>query len=144
MRCRSRALEVLKRLVRGATDEQLEKRFGSQIAQRALFTGMARPFDPKFAFGFEGDILYELSHHGNGKPPDRWTVRVKDGSAEAIPGGDGASRPSPSGSAWRTSCALPREEADPQELIFTDRFGIEGDLHVAAQTPEMFGGPARF
>jgi len=136
-------LEMLKRLVRGATDEQLEKRFGSQIAQRALFTGMARAFDPKFAFGFEGDIVYELSHHGNGKAPDRWTVRVKDGNAEAFPGGD--RRPAVT---FRVSVAdfvrLAAEEADPQELIFTDRFGIEGDLHVAAQTPEMFGGPAQF
>ncbi len=39
---------------------------------------------------------------------------------------------------------LAADEADPQELIFTDRFGIEGDLHIAAQTSEMFGGPSRF
>ena len=30
----------------------------------------------KFAFGFEGDIVYELSHAGNGRAPDRWTIRV--------------------------------------------------------------------
>ena len=136
-------LGVLKRLVRGASDEQLERRLGSQIAQRALFTGMARQFDPKFAFGFEGDIVYELSHTGNGKVPDRWTVRVKDGAAEAIPGGDRLPAVT-----FRLSLPdfvrLAAEEADPQELIFTDRFGIEGDLHIAAQTSEMFGGPARF
>ena len=136
-------LGVLKRLVRGASDEQLERRFGSQIAQRALFTGMARQFDSKFAFGFEGDIVYELSHAGNGKAPDRWTVRVKDGAAEAIPGGDRLPAVT-----FRLSLPdfvrLAAEEADPQELIFTDRFGIEGDLHIAAQTSEMFGGPARF
>jgi alkanesulfonate monooxygenase SsuD/methylene tetrahydromethanopterin reductase-like flavin-dependent oxidoreductase (luciferase family) len=136
-------LEVLKRLVRGATDEQLERRFGSQIAQRALFTGMASQFDPNFAFGFEGDIVYELSHPGNGKAPDRWTVRVEDGSAEAIPGSDRLPAVT-----FRLSLPdfvrLAAEEADPQELIFTERFGIEGDLHVASQTAEMFGGPARF
>ena len=49
-----------KRLVRGASDAQLERRFGNAVAQRALFSGMARQFDPKFAFGFEGDIVYEL------------------------------------------------------------------------------------
>jgi alkanesulfonate monooxygenase SsuD/methylene tetrahydromethanopterin reductase-like flavin-dependent oxidoreductase (luciferase family) len=135
--------EVLKRLVRGASDEQLERRFGNQIAQRALFGGMARQFDPKFAFGFEGDIVYELSHHANGRPADRWTVRVKGDSAEAIPGGNGEAAVT-----FKLTVAdfarLAAEEADPQELIFTDRFGIEGDLHIAAQTAEMFGGPARF
>ena len=59
--------EALARLVRGASDAQLERRFGSELAQRAIFTGMARQFEPKFAFGFEGDIAYELAHHGNGK-----------------------------------------------------------------------------
>ena len=134
---------MYKRQVRGATDEQLERRFGNQIAQRALFSGMARQFDPKFAFGFEGDIVYELSHHANGRPPDRWTVRVKGDSAEAIPGGNGSPAVT-----FKLSVPdfvrLAAEEADPQELIFTDRFGIEGDLHVASQTAEMFGGPARF
>ena len=42
---------------------------------------MARQFEPKLAFGFEGDIAYELAHHGNGKAPSRWTVRVRDGAA---------------------------------------------------------------
>ena len=135
---------MLKRLVRGASDQQLEKRFGNRIAQRALFSGMARQFDPRFAFGFEGDIAYELSHTANGsRPPDRWTVRVQGDSAEAIPGGNGAAAVT-----FRLSVAdfarLAAEEADPQELIFTDRFGIEGDLHIAAQTSEMFGGPSRF
>ncbi len=58
--------EAIAELVRGASDEQLERRFGSELAQRAIFTGMARQFEPRFAFGFEGDIAYELSHHGNG------------------------------------------------------------------------------
>ena len=134
-------LEGVARLVRGASDEQLERRFGNQLAQRAIFTGMARQFDPKFAFGFEGDIVYELSHHANGRPPDRWTVRVKGDSAEAIPGGDRLPAVT-----FRLSVPdfvrLAAEEADPQELIFTDRFGIEGDLQVASRLSEMFGGPS--
>src|SRR5215218_2014781 len=54
--------EALARLVRGATDEQLERRFGGELAQRAIFTGMARQFEPNLAFGFEGDLAYELRH----------------------------------------------------------------------------------
>jgi alkanesulfonate monooxygenase SsuD/methylene tetrahydromethanopterin reductase-like flavin-dependent oxidoreductase (luciferase family) len=135
--------ETLRRLVRGASDEQLEKRFGNALAQRALFTGMARQFDPKFAFGFEGDIVYELGHSGNGREPDRWTIRVNGDAAEALPGGDGEPALT-----LKLSVAdfarLAAEEVDPQELIFTERFGIEGDLHLAARMQEMFGGPARF
>jgi predicted lipid carrier protein YhbT len=68
---------------------------------------------------------------------------VKGDSAEAMPGGNGEAAVT-----FKLSVAdfvrLAAEEANPQDLIFTDRFGIEGDLHIAAQTGEMFGGPARF
>jgi alkanesulfonate monooxygenase SsuD/methylene tetrahydromethanopterin reductase-like flavin-dependent oxidoreductase (luciferase family) len=130
------------RLVRGASDEQLERRFGNQLAQRAIFTGMARQFDPKFAFGFEGDIAYELTYHGNSRPPERWTVRVKETSATAFPGGGDAAV------TLRLSipdfARLVAEEVDPQELLFGGRFHVEGDYTVAARLSEMFGGPPAF
>jgi alkanesulfonate monooxygenase SsuD/methylene tetrahydromethanopterin reductase-like flavin-dependent oxidoreductase (luciferase family) len=135
--------EAIARLVRGASDAQLERRFGSDIAQRAIFSGMARQFEPKFAFGFEGDIAYELGHHGNGKPPSRWTVRVKDGAASVVPGIEGEP-------AITFKLSVPdfarliAEEVDPQELLFAGRFGVEGDLALATRIPEMFGGPPRF
>ena len=135
--------EALARLVRGASDEQLERRFGNQLAQRAIFTGMARQFDPKFAFGFEGDIVYELAHHGNGAAPERWTVRVKGDRAVAIPGADGDPAVT-----LRLSIPdfvrLASEEVEPQELLFANRFGVEGDLQVASRISEMFGGPPQF
>jgi alkanesulfonate monooxygenase SsuD/methylene tetrahydromethanopterin reductase-like flavin-dependent oxidoreductase (luciferase family) len=135
--------EAIARLVRGASDAQLERRFGSDIAQRAIFSGMARQFEPKFAFGFEGDIAYELGHHGNGKPPSRWTVRVKDGAASVVPGIEGEP-------AITFKLSVPdfarviAEDVDLQELLFAGRFGVEGDLALAARIPEMFGGPPRF
>jgi hypothetical protein len=135
--------ELLARFVRGASDEQLERRFGNQVAQRAIFTSMARQFEPRFAYGWEGDIAYELSHHGNGAPPARWTMRVKDGSAQALPdtGGDAAVT-------FKLSvpdfARLVAEEADPQELLFSGRFQVEGDLSLAAKVPEMFGAAPRF
>ena len=39
---------------------------------------------------------------------------------------------------------LVAEEADPQELLFSERMRIEGDLQVASRVSEMFGGPPRF
>jgi hypothetical protein len=138
--------EALVWLVRGASDEQLERRFGNQVAQRAIFTGMARQFEPKFAFGFDGDILYELEHHrANGQPPSRWTVRVGDGRATAAPApaGDGKAAVT-----FRLSvpdwARVITEQVDPQELLFSGRFHVEGDLSVAMRVPEMFGAQPRF
>ena len=142
-RYRSSRQELIARLVRGASDDQLERRFGNQIAQRAIFTGMARQFEPRFAFGFEGDIAYELAHHGNGAPPDRWVVRVKDGAAQAVSGANG-----PAAVTFKLAvpdfARLVAEEADPQELLFSGRFQVEGDLALAARVPEMFGAQPRF
>jgi alkanesulfonate monooxygenase SsuD/methylene tetrahydromethanopterin reductase-like flavin-dependent oxidoreductase (luciferase family)/predicted lipid carrier protein YhbT len=142
-RLRAAGQQAMSRLVRGAGDDQLERRFGSDLAQRAIFTGMAKQFKPKFAYGFEGDIAYELSHHGNGKAPSRWTVRVRDGAASVIPGIDGSPAIT-----FRLSipdfARLVAEEVDPQELLFAGRFGIEGDLGLATRVPEMFGAPPQF
>jgi alkanesulfonate monooxygenase SsuD/methylene tetrahydromethanopterin reductase-like flavin-dependent oxidoreductase (luciferase family) len=130
-------------LVRGASDEQLERRFGNDLAQRAVFAGMVRQFEPRFAFGFEGDIAYELAHHGNAKPPSRWIVRVKDGSATALAGIDGAPAIT-----FRLSipdfARLVAEEVDAQELLFAGRFDVEGDLTLAGRVPEMFGAAPQF
>jgi hypothetical protein len=135
--------EALARLVRGATDEQLERRFGSELAQRAIFTGMARQFEPKLAFGFEGDLAYELRRAGDGAEPSRWTLRVRDGSAAALPGVDGT--PAVTFKLLVSDFArLIAEEVEPQELLFSGRFEVEGDLALAARVPEMFGAPQRF
>jgi alkanesulfonate monooxygenase SsuD/methylene tetrahydromethanopterin reductase-like flavin-dependent oxidoreductase (luciferase family) len=138
-----RGQEGVARLVRGASDEQLERRFGNQLAQRAIFTAMARQFDPKFAFGFEGDILYELDHQGDGRPPARWTIHVEDSHASALPGSNGEP-------AVKLRLSIPdfarlvAEEVNPQELFFDGRFQVEGDFQVIARLPEMFGQPPQF
>jgi alkanesulfonate monooxygenase SsuD/methylene tetrahydromethanopterin reductase-like flavin-dependent oxidoreductase (luciferase family) len=138
-----RGQEGVARLVRGASDEQLERRFGNQLAQRAIFTAMARQFDPKFAFGFEGDILYELDHQGDGRPPARWTIHVEDSHASALPGSNGEP-------AVKLRLSIPdfarlvAEEVNPQELFVDGRFQVEGDFQVIARLPEMFGQPPQF
>jgi alkanesulfonate monooxygenase SsuD/methylene tetrahydromethanopterin reductase-like flavin-dependent oxidoreductase (luciferase family) len=142
-RVRDLGQAALARLVRGASDAQLERRFGSDLAQRAIFTGMAKQFEPKFAYGFEGEIAYELRHHDNGKPPSRWTVRVRDGQATVAPG-IGASPAITFKLSVPDFARLVAEEADPQELLFSGRFGIEGDLRLATRVPEMFGAPPQF
>jgi alkanesulfonate monooxygenase SsuD/methylene tetrahydromethanopterin reductase-like flavin-dependent oxidoreductase (luciferase family) len=134
---------VLARFVHGASDEQLERRFGNAFAQRAIFTGMARQFDPKFAFGFEGDIVYELAHVGNGAPPERWTLHVENDRATAVQGVNGQ----PAVTLRLTIpdfARLAAEEVQPQELLFSGRFDVEGDFQVASRLSEMFGRPPQF
>ena len=88
---RRQGRRALSRFVDGASDPELERRFGSQPAQRALLVGMARSFDPSMAFGFEGDIEYELSRRrdgdgAKGRQADRWTIRIAGDRARVLPG----------------------------------------------------------
>jgi SCP-2 sterol transfer family protein len=138
--------DAVARLVRGASDAQLERRFGNGLAQRAIFTGMARQFNPKFAFGFEGDIVYELEHYVDGaspRPSDRWTLRVRESRAELLADADGEP-------AVKVRVSVPdfarlvANEVDPGQLLFDGRFYVEGDYQVASRLTEMFGGPSRF
>jgi alkanesulfonate monooxygenase SsuD/methylene tetrahydromethanopterin reductase-like flavin-dependent oxidoreductase (luciferase family) len=135
--------EAIARLVRGASNAQLERRFGGERTQRMILEAMARQFEPKFAFGFEGDIAYVLTHSQNGRPPSHWTVRVEGGAARVLPGVNASpaitfTLPVPD---WARLIA---EEADPQELLFSGRFGVDGDLALATRVPEMFGAAPRF
>jgi hypothetical protein len=142
-RLRTSGQEALARLVRGKSDGQLERRFGPERVQRLIFQGMARRFEPGFAFGFEGDIAYVLTHCANGHPPSRWTVRVEKERARVLPGVNASPAIT-----FRLSvpdwARLIAEEADPQELLFSGRFDVEGDLALATRVPEMFGAAPRF
>ena len=138
--------EGFARLVRGSSPEQLERRFGNQVAQRMIFGGMARRFDPKLAQGFEGDIVYELEHHTDGgpaRPPTHWTIRIRGDSAAAVPEDSDEA-------VVRFRFALPdfvrllAGDVLIQELMFDDRFGLEGDVGVAQRLPVMFGEVGTF
>ena len=84
---RERGTALLARVVDGAQDADLERRFGSAIAQRTMFAGMARAFEPEAAGGFQGRLVYELARPASGEEPTRWTIEVLDGHASARPGG---------------------------------------------------------
>ena len=72
-----------------------------------------------------------------------WTLRVRDGAASVVAGEDG-----PAAVRFKLSVAdfarLVAEEIEPQELLFSGRFDVEGDLTLAARVPEMFGAPPQF
>ena len=138
--------EGLARLVRGSSPEQLERRFGNRVAQRVIFGGMARRFDPSLAQGFEGDIVYELEHHTDGgpsRPPTHWTIRIRGDSATAV-----AEDSDEAIVRFRFSVPdfvrLLAGDVLIQELMFDDRFGLEGDVGVAQRLPVMFGEVGTF
>jgi hypothetical protein len=137
---------VLARAVRGASDRQLDRRFGNRVVQRALFTGMAQRFRPIPGLGFEGDVLYELTRLADGgspPDPDRWTIQVRDGRARVVPG----SAPGPAVTLRMSVPDFARvtaEQVRPPELFFSGRLEVEGDFEVASRLPEMFGEPSPF
>jgi alkanesulfonate monooxygenase SsuD/methylene tetrahydromethanopterin reductase-like flavin-dependent oxidoreductase (luciferase family) len=137
------ATKVLARLVDGATDEQVERRFSSPLAQRAMFTGMARSFAPEHAAGFHGRLVYELARPATGQPPSRWTIEVLDGHAAARPGAAAEAALT-----VRFTLAdfvrIAAGTIDPAEPLLANRASFDGDFALAARLPEMFGAPSPY
>ena len=133
------------RLVRGASDAQLERRFGSELAQRAIFTGMARAVRARSSpTGSRATSPTSWPTTATARPPSRWTVRVQRRRRQRRCPGSRA-RPAITFKLSVPDFArLIAEEVDPQELLFSGRFGIEGDLALATRVPEMFGAPPQF
>lgn len=142
---RRRGRHALASLVRGRSDQALEKRFGSSLVQQLIFGAMARSFDPARSRGFQGDIVYELARRGGQAgdhgSADAWTLHVEKDRATARPG-------SSPGAAVRIRMSVPdfarllAGEMPPHEPMMRGRLSIEGDTTVAMQVAEMFGGPS--
>ena len=123
-------------LVGGASDEALERYLGRSVAQRGLFTAMARSYDPDHG-SFTGAITFELCPaHGE---PQHWTIEVRDGRARARTG----TAPDPA-VLLRMSVAdfgrLVAGAVRPLALFLDNRATMEGDLRLVHRLPEMFGG----
>lgn len=134
------ATQLLGRLVDGASDEQVERRFSSPLALRALFTGMARSYVPDAVPEFEGRLVYELARPATGQPTARWTVHVHNGRASAHQGADNSAKLK-----VRFTLAdfvrIAAGAIDPAEPLLAGRASFDGDFALAAKLPEMFGAP---
>jgi putative sterol carrier protein len=134
MNVRTETTKLLARLVAGASDVQLDRWFGSRVAQRALFAAMAWTFEPNAAAGFEGAVVFELS----GANVALWTVDITAGRARTRRGAALAPRLT-----LRLRVAdflrIAAGTLDPVRPLLEGRAEIEGDLEVAARLPEMFG-----
>jgi hypothetical protein len=139
-----RAVEaLLGRLVKGADDEQLERRFGGAAAQRVLFTGMAQMYAPEALPGFEGDVVYELTRPLTDGGTSSWTIEVRSARASVRGGGSGEAKVTlrlPVADFVRIGAA----ELDPAMPLLNGRATLKGDLMLAARLPEMFGAPTPY
>jgi alkanesulfonate monooxygenase SsuD/methylene tetrahydromethanopterin reductase-like flavin-dependent oxidoreductase (luciferase family) len=127
---------ALAALVRGRSEEQLERLFGRGPALTVLFKGMERSFRPDRSGGFTGEIQYEL---GTADGTRRWVVEIADGRASARPGS--AADPALTVRAGLADFVrLAAREAYGPQLLLAGAIEIEGDFALAGRLSEMFGG----
>ncbi len=134
-RIRSRQEAAFALLVRGKSDDQIDRRVGSGPMLRAIFKGMERAFRPDRAGTFRGDIQYELRGRRGLK---RWVIRIDHGVAVAGPGRS----PHPVvviRTSVPTFARMVGRELPPAKAWFEGKIQIEGDFQLAAKLGEMFG-----
>lgn len=137
---REQALKLLAVVLGRMSETQVERVFGSPVALRAIFSGMARSFEPEAAQGFEGVLAYELTRPRTQQPPAVWSLEIKNGKARARSGAlDGADL------TLRLHLSdfmrIAARMIDPAVPLLAGRGNIYGSLELAARLPEMFGAP---
>lgn len=133
-------IRVLGRWVGGMDDATVERRFGGRWMQWLIYQSMVMSFQPRQAFGFSGDIAYELSYeHSGARPPALWTVRVRGRRASAVRG-------AASQAAVRIRMSVNSlmrilvGQLDSVAAMVEGRTEVNGDLAVASRLVDMFGG----
>jgi hypothetical protein len=134
---------ALAAMVRGQSDEALERRFSDPRRQRALLRATARGFQPAHSGGFCGIIAYELEPYAIEVPPEapwRWAIEAdsKAGRARLV-------EPAPLEAALTIHAGLAewvRVSAGVQDAVTAmavGRFSVEGDVLLAARLEAIFG-----
>ncbi|HEX8054888.1 MAG TPA: LLM class flavin-dependent oxidoreductase [Thermoleophilaceae bacterium] len=127
-------------MVRGRSEEQLERALGNDVALRLVFGGMERAFVPERAEGFEGAIQYELESQRGTR---RWHVEIADGRAVARPGA--TSDPEVTLRAQVPVFArIFARELNPAQALLAGDLAVEGDFMVAGRIGYMFGEDSPF
>ena len=122
-------------LVRGRSDEQLERALGNDTALRVVFGGMERAFMPARAEGFEGSIQYELE---SSRGTRTWHVEIDGRRARARPGP--ADEPKVTLRAGVPVFArIFAREQNPAQALLEGELQVRGDFLVAGRIGYMFG-----
>lgn len=140
-RLRFAAQRLLGHWIAGDSDASLERRFGGARVQWLLFTLMTASYQRSMAFGFEGDIRYELTYPESAQDAVLWTLSVTRTQARA----SRADCLRPAVSVRMSVATLMRITAgqlNPVAAMIEGLTDVQGDLTVASRLVEMFGGAA--
>jgi alkanesulfonate monooxygenase SsuD/methylene tetrahydromethanopterin reductase-like flavin-dependent oxidoreductase (luciferase family) len=126
-------------LLKGRTDAQLERFFGTRAGQALIFRGMERAFrtGPANVDGFSAAIQYQLTTRAGTRP---WVVRVSHGRLSASIGTD----PSPNATLRMPAATFARIAAGQQtagSAAMNGQLSIEGDLALVARLSALLGQP---
>jgi putative sterol carrier protein len=105
-----------------------------------IFKGMARAFRPDRAFGFSGEIEYELRINATSK---KWVIRIARGKATAHTG----PAEHPVVVLRMSAPTFARVSAGilaPITAVLERKVEVEGDLRLVNRLAEMFGGPSEY
>jgi alkanesulfonate monooxygenase SsuD/methylene tetrahydromethanopterin reductase-like flavin-dependent oxidoreductase (luciferase family)/putative sterol carrier protein len=126
-------------LVRGRSDDQLDRLMGTGPGLRVIFKGMENAFVPEKARGFSGEILYELRGSRGTRP---WTVSI-DGE-RALAEEREANEPAVTLRAdVPVFVRIAAGELDPAKAMLEGTLEIEGDFALVGRLGEMFGADPR-
>ena len=139
---RRRGERVLASVIEGRSDAELERLAGWAGPRWGLFQAMAMSYQPRMAFGFEGDIQYELTTSRDGDEPDRWTIAISNGQARVRHGA--AREPAVTLRIGIADLLRLAGGANPGAVLLDGRASVEGDFNVAMRLPEMFGAPSPY
>jgi len=121
--------------LRGKSDEELEDLAASMPVFAMVFGAMASRFQPQYARGFEGAIVYDLASRDGAV---RWTVRVTGDQATATEGAAPDARVT-----LRTTVPLFLRlltgEQNPLPAIMDGSLVFDGEVEVGMRLNEMFG-----
>ncbi|HEX8744656.1 MAG TPA: LLM class flavin-dependent oxidoreductase [Thermoleophilaceae bacterium] len=122
-------------LVRGRSDDQLERALGNDVALRVVFGGMERAFVPERSDGFEGAIQYEFRSRRGTRT---WHMRIAGGRASARPGAAGDARVTLRAD-LPVFARLFARELNPAKALLEGDLQVEGDFQLASRVGYMFG-----
>jgi hypothetical protein len=125
----------------GESDEALYRRFGSSLAQRALFVAVGRAFCPEAAYGFSGDLVLELRPPDDELDPaaaDWWTIEIRGRKASARRGR--SDHPAVTVHLrMATFVRIISGELHPVRAVIENLAEVEGDFVLGARLADMFG-----
>jgi alkanesulfonate monooxygenase SsuD/methylene tetrahydromethanopterin reductase-like flavin-dependent oxidoreductase (luciferase family)/putative sterol carrier protein len=124
-------------LIKGRSDAQLDRLFGTRTAQALIFRGMERAFRSGAADSVNGTIQYQLTSERGTRA---WLVRVADGRLSATIG----AHPRPNATLRMPAGTFARIAAGQQTAARAAMLGqlsIEGDLALVGRLSARLGQP---